>query len=243
MAQSPPPFHDGHRTLEERLVSTASMLGDSNLLKTESYDPAESEIEKLVAMSLAQTDHMEAALATTGPLLASLQRDIIPELKANSARLENLYAALDAMQERVIPKVETSLKYMEIAMDKLEKEHKSLDPSSITRMLSYFGSSSSTPQVPREQFEPPNVFSTENLMMEIVPKRNDNDGSGGREAGLAGSTHLASSSGVSLAEEGITGVGYEIAQSVAEKVEPRQMESKTAGVDPREVDSDDDSDI
>lgn len=236
-------------------MATAAVLRESSLLSTESYDPSQSEISRFVSESLQHTDHMEAALASTGPQLASLQRDVIPELEANSARLEDLFAALDLMRDRVLPDVETSIGRMESAMEKLEKEQKSLDPSSITKMLSFFGSSSSAPLPPRDPFQPVEVFSAAEMMAVLTS-------SGGRaseaDATFPGETKTDGHIGVLVdagrfgpaTEEGITGVGYEVvgADVSAEAKSNSQHNESSRGtlenVDTHsDQDEDEDSDI
>ncbi len=128
-------------------ISNAALKLDKKTIQLENID-------RLLLECFESTEHMEAALASTGPYLASLKRDVLPELVANAKKLDALFSALDRMQSIVIPKVEDNLTKMEAAVEKLERD--SLKASTFTRVVSYFSANKNI-STSHERWEPPEV--------------------------------------------------------------------------------------
>jgi len=136
-------------------ISCAALLLDTKTTQLES-------IERMLFNCFESTEHMEAALASTGPYLASLKRDVLPELISNANKLEALFSALDRMQSIVIPKVEDNLSKMEAAVEKLERD--SLKASTFNRVVSYFSANKQV-STSHEQWEAPEVRCTFNQLL------------------------------------------------------------------------------
>jgi hypothetical protein len=119
---------------EERNVvveSVATAVRNSNLT-------VGIEAQELVEDGLQCTLHIEAALASTGPYIAAVKRDILPQLKQNVAQLDELFRALDNIERNILPQVDSSITSLEFKASELEKKREK--PSSISKVLSLFGS-------------------------------------------------------------------------------------------------------
>lgn len=142
-------------------ISNAALKLDKKTIQLENID-------RLLLECFESTEHMEAALASTGPYLASLKRDVLPELVANAKKLDALFSALDRMQSIVIPKVEDNLTKMEAAVEKLERD--SLKASTFTRVVSYFSANKNI-STSHERLEPPEVQFFYNLFYSFACSR------------------------------------------------------------------------
>jgi hypothetical protein len=188
-------------------------------------------LEMLLADSCEHTEHMEASLASTGPYMASLQRDVLPTLLANAKHLASLYAAIDAMEADVVPAVEASLGRMEAAATRLEAERAALEPSVATRVFasvtaSWFGSGTAGEDVAeaREPWAHPELFEAAELMRLVrgasdgashgPPKGAPRDGTGGDPGrGHAEEVALPASHGYEIRRPAPAGGGdYSVAQ-------------------------------
>lgn len=193
------PFANG-ASLRDQLDSAALAIGRA--AANEEAAPGQEALETLLADSCEHTEHMEASLASTGCHMASLQRDVLPNLLANAKHLHSLYAAIDAMEAQVVPAVEASLTRMEAEAERLEKERAALEPSVATRIFaSFFGSAATSEAAEaREPWSHPKVFDTEELLRIL---RNASDGVTPRGGTATRRVDAADVSGPSIA-------GYEI---------------------------------
>ena len=108
---------------------------------------------------------MEAALASTGPYMASLRRDVLPQLQANASRLEVLFDAIDSFESTALLEAEAAVERLEAVAVQLEKDRAALEPSSITRVFSSFFGPAERPE--RKPWSHPEVFDSEALMAAV----------------------------------------------------------------------------
>ena len=94
----------------------------------------EGDMPALIAKTLGHTERMQDAMDTVGADVDSMRCLVLPMLEENAAKLEELYAALDAVDERVLPEVKASLDRMEESVRALEERQAELQPSSLRRM-------------------------------------------------------------------------------------------------------------
>ena len=104
----------------------------------------------VIARTLKHTEHLQETVDTVGSDVDSMRCLVLPMLEENAVKLEKLFAAVDNLDERVLPEVVASLSRMEESVRALEERHAELQPSSLQRMgnlltsySSFFGSASS----------------------------------------------------------------------------------------------------
>ena len=137
------PFADGE-SLRGQLDTTAAALGRSAAALDETW-PGQQKLEHIINECLEHTDHMEESLASTGPHAGALARDVLPALVANTRKLDALFGALDAFESVALPRVEAALARLEAAADRLEADKAALEPSSYSRVMSFFTGATAAP--------------------------------------------------------------------------------------------------
>mmetsp|Transcript_10239 Transcript_10239/g.12422 ORF Transcript_10239/g.12422 Transcript_10239/m.12422 type:complete len:240 (+) Transcript_10239:16-735(+) len=164
------------RIIEKEMNSLQTNLNEAAFIFGEETRTLDSELApqqmksvlSVVSECHEHTNHMEAALASSGPYMASLDRDILPEIFENSEKLEDLFAIIDKMNDEILPQVEEAISRMESVSTQLNHERASLEPSKLKQVISYFGTKRpSSPPVPRPAWKSPEIFNVNELMSTI----------------------------------------------------------------------------
>jgi hypothetical protein len=143
-------------SLQHSIEDAASVFATA-AEKISASPPQKESFDELVSDILDHTNHMEAALASSGPFIASLERDVLPEIIENAQKLEDLFSALDVMHDEVLPQVELAISRMEETANRLNRERSSLEPSKLKNLISYFGTRKPASPEPRPVWKNPEV--------------------------------------------------------------------------------------
>lgn len=145
------------KSLQESIDEASTSFANKASELTSSASEQHTSFKNHISECLEHTNHMEAALASSGPFVASLERDILPDILENAIKLEDLFESLDVYSDEILPQIEATITEMEERAKKLDNERRSLEPSKLKQMISYFGSKKSLPSEPRPLWKDPKV--------------------------------------------------------------------------------------